>query len=360
MTAIRYGIVSRAPFALLLVLTILVIITNAGEYGCESCKDAESSAITWLRGEDQKNATTDQVADSTNLNMPQKSRLGVWNEPVSGFRDEISTSQIQSPLPNMPSIRSFQNSSSVIRTENAKKILIPISDVSDSDIFIDISENATEHIKNSIAISYEEFIDNASVSKSVAEISKILGNAGISQDDSVIIYGECLPCGGGPAPATYAYWVMKSLGHDKVRLLDGTLDDWKTAGKSITTEILKKPKRNYTPEFNPEFSATYAYLQSSQSHIVDARTSVEYAISSIPGALNIPSDSVIRNGRLKDEKELAGIFTGLSKDYPVVVYTGTGIKASVVWFALELLGYDAKLYSFKDWLDNQKPKGNAT
>jgi thiosulfate/3-mercaptopyruvate sulfurtransferase len=29
------------------------------------------------------------------------------------------------------------------------------------------------------------------------------------------------------------------------------------------------------------------------------------------------------------------------------------MKASVVWFALEMMGYDARLYSYQDWAANQ-------
>jgi thiosulfate/3-mercaptopyruvate sulfurtransferase len=287
--------------------------------------------------------------------MPQKSRVGKWNEPVSGFENNIKPQN-----PTRIEVASNNESHSFIRTREAKKMLVPLAEVSDSDIFLDISENATEHIKNSAAISYEKFIDDIGLSISASKISKMLGDAGISEKDAVVIYGECLPCGGGPSPATYVYWVMKSLGHDKVRVLDGTLKDWKAAGKPISTEVIIRPKMNYTPQFDPEILATYAYVKSGKPQIVDARAPLAYATSSIIGAFNIPYDGLVQDGRLKDEKDLEDIFTGLSKDRPVVVYTDTGIKGSLAWFVLELLGYNAKLYSFKDWLANQMPPGNAT
>ena len=64
----------------------------------------------------------------------------------------------------------------------------------------------------------------------------ILGDAGISREDPVIIYGECMPCGGGPAPATFVYWILKSLGQENVRVLDGTVEDWAATGKPTTKE----------------------------------------------------------------------------------------------------------------------------
>jgi thiosulfate/3-mercaptopyruvate sulfurtransferase len=49
------------------------------------------------------------------------------------------------------------------------------------------------------------------------------------------------------------------------------------------------------------------------------------------------------------------IFMVLREDQPVVVFTNTGIKGSVLWFALEMMGYDARLYSYLDWITEQAP-----
>ena len=96
--------------------------------------------------------------------------------------------------------------------------------------------------------------------------------------------------------------------------------------------------------------ATYDYVKSGEATIVDARSFQEFNTSSIPGAINIPYDSVINNRAIKNETALKRVFADLNKDRPVVVFTDTGIKASVVWFTLKMLGYDAKLYSWRDWV----------
>ena len=49
------------------------------------------------------------------------------------------------------------------------------------------------------------------------------------------------------------------------------------------------------------------------------------------------------------------VFMVLNKNQTVVVFTNTGMKGSVVWFALEMMGYDARLYSYQDWMANQQP-----
>jgi len=85
----------------------------------------------------------------------------------------------------------------------------------------------------------------------------------------------------------------------------------------------------------------------------------EYGSGSIPGSISIPYASVLNGKKIKSKDQLNKIFMLLDKDRPVVVFTNTGMKASVVWFALKLSGYDARLYNYQDWMANQVPKGNA-
>ena len=235
------------------------------------------------------------------------------------------------------------------RSDEFKQMLVPITDVSSSDLLLDISENSTRHIAGSVVIPYTNFIVGGLL-KSVPDNAQILGGAGISREDSIVIYGECMPCGGGPAPATFVYWIMKSLGHENVRVLDGTVEEWAASGLPTTNESTIKPPKNYTPTFTPDLIATSDYVESGEATIVDARPFQEFNISTIPGAINIPYDSVINNRSIKNETALKRVFADLNKDRPVVVFTDTGIKASVEWFTLKMLGYDAKLYSWQDWV----------
>ena len=90
---------------------------------------------------------------------------------------------------------------------------------------------------------------------------------------------------------------------------------------------------------------------------MDARSARDYGMGSIPGAVNIPYENVLVNESIKPQEDLQKVFAKLEKDRPVVVYTNVGVEASLVWLALNLSGYDARLYSWRDWLENQ-PKFN--
>ena len=203
-----------------------------------------------------------------------------------------------------------------------------------------------------MVIPYTEFDIRAGVVKPVSEIARILGDAGISREDSVLIYGECLPCGGGPSVATYVYWIMKSLGHEKVLVLNETVEDWEAMGRDRTKDAQILPGRVYTPAETANYTATYEFVKSGQAQIVDARTLREFMAQTIPGSISIPYGSVLEGKKIKSMDELNKVLAALDKDKPVVVFTNTGMKASVVWFALKMMGYDARLYSYKDWMAN--------
>jgi len=305
-------------------------------------------------------AAQSQAAADTK--WPEKSRVKRWNEPAYGFTDSNKTqaaATVSAPEDQAEN-RASNSNGSMPRSSDFKKMLVPIDEVSSTDVLLDISYNVTEHIPGSIGIPYTIFLDNGSNVKSETELVKILGDAGISQDDHVVIYGECMPCGGGPAPATFVYWLLKSLGHENVRVMDGTVEDWAAAGKPTANETTIKPPKIYASQVTPKYTASYDYVKSRSAQIVDARTLQEFGEGSIPDARPIPYESVISNNRIKEETKLERVFATLDKNQPVVVYTNTGIKASVVWFTLMLLGYDAKLYSYENWLYNQVTMGNTT
>jgi len=98
--------------------------------------------------------------------------------------------------------------------------------------------------------------------------------------------------------------------------------------------------------------ATYEDIKNGQMQIVDARTPQEFAAGAIPGAVNLPYDMVQNGDNIIDDTSLNATFADLDKNRPVVVYTSTGVKASPVCFALQVLGYDARLYTYQDWLEH--------
>jgi len=275
---------------------------------------------------------------------PEKSRELRWNmSSTDGQEKEAAASDPEKPIVDTGTEQVLNR---------FHEIMVEIDEVSSSDVLLDVSESATEHISGSLAISYEDFMEDQKP-KSVEKITEILGQAGITENDSLVLYGECLPCGGGPSASAYVYWIMKSLGHEKVRVLNGYVRDWKEKGLPVSSSAIVRPAAKYIPQFTDNLIADYEYVMSGQPQLVDARTVQEFGSGSIPGAISIPYESVLDGDMMKSPSDLETAFSILDKERPVVAFTNTGFKGSVVRLALEIMGYDARLYSYNIWLDNQ-------
>ena len=60
---------------------------------------------------------------------------------------------------------------------------------------------------------------------------KLISSRGISNDDTVVLYG-----GNNNWFAAYAYWYYKVYGHADVRLVDGGRKAWELEGRKMVTE----------------------------------------------------------------------------------------------------------------------------
>lgn len=136
-------------------------------------------------------------------------------------------------------------------------------------------------------------------------------------------------------------------------MLNGTIDDWANTGKPTADTSQERPRAIYIPRLDANLFSTYDFVEDGNAQIVDARTARDYSAGSITGAINIPYDQAHINDTIKDKLALKELFSKLIKDKPVVIYSNTGVKASLVWFALTLMGYDGRLYTWKDWIVNQ-------
>ncbi len=311
--------------------------TETGEF-CPTCPDW-TDLDGWLA---KKAAYEQEQQQKAQPQSQERSSSGPRRSPRTSIR-------LQSRL---PTIHSQAMTLRCVAAALQRRWYLPQGSTPE-EVVLDISPSAAKYIEGSVNLNYEGFLGEGGQFKSVSEIAGLLGEAGISGNDSLVITGECLPCGGGPSPAVFTYWLLKYLGHENVRVLDGSIDDWAAAGLNTSDKSASRPKTNYTPNLKPELLATYDFVVNGGAQIVDARPARDFGIASIPGAINIPYENVVENERIKSEENLQKAFAEIDKEKPVVVYSNVGIEASLVWFALTLSGYDARLYSWRDWLENQ-------
>ncbi len=230
--------------------------------------------------------------------------------------------------------------------------LISVGDVTGSEVILDVgTEYSESHIEGAVPLFWEEFLDEDDNIKSASEMSKVLGDAGVSPGDQVIVYGNCPNCG-GRSVATFVYWAMRDLGHDDVKYLNGGIDAWREAGLSVETTPNSRAPANYSSSPRHGYLADYDEVAGG-SQLVDARDFQDFAFGKIGNAVHISYEDVLDQGRIRDGEDLTALFVGLDKSEHVVVYSKAGAKASMVWYALQLMGYDAGIYTLNDWTVHQ-------
>ncbi|MEF8776210.1 MAG: sulfurtransferase [Haloarculaceae archaeon] len=190
------------------------------------------------------------------------------------------------------------------------------------------------------------------------DFAELMGEHGISDDSTVVIYGD-----NNNWFAAYTYWEFKYYGHDDVRLLDGGRDYWVEEGYPLTEEEPEYPAVDY--EARGPFESLRAYREDVEKAIeqgipmVDVRSPEEFSGEvlappglqetaqrggHVPGAKNISwADTVDLDGTFKSREELEDLYAGngVSNDQAVVTYCRIAERSSIAWFALhELLGYD--------------------
>lgn len=231
--------------------------------------------------------------------------------------------------------------------------LISPDEVVDSDVILDVGQGySTSHVKGAVPLYWETLLDEDNTPKSASEMSEVLGDAGVSPDDSVVIYGDCVECG-GKSVATFVFWAMRYLGHDDVKVLDGGIDAWKEAEKPVESNSNSRPATVYTPRIKSSLLSDYASITSGQVQLVDARTLQEFASDKIPGAIHVDYEEILKNDQIKNGEDLGSIFEKLDEDLPVAIYSNAGAKASMIWYALQLMGYESSIYTWNDWLSHQ-------
>src|SRR5437868_13505884 len=89
-----------------------------------------------------------------------------------------------------------------------------------------------------------------------------MGRLGISNTTSVILYGDR-----NNWFAAYAYWYLKTYGHEDVRILDGGRQKWVDEGRELTTEAPQMTRASYSARARDESIRTYRDSRSEERRV---------------------------------------------------------------------------------------------
>jgi thiosulfate/3-mercaptopyruvate sulfurtransferase len=190
------------------------------------------------------------------------------------------------------------------------------------------------------------------------EFAAHLSRLGIARDDTVVAYDSA-----GGATASRMWWMLGSIGHERVQVLDGGYQAWEEAGQPTTDAVVARVPTGYpvVDGWRGIVDAdAIAGLVERGTVLVDARAADRYRgevepidqrAGHIPGAINLPHlDNLDGTGHHRPVDELAARFAGVGSS--PVVYCGSGVTACHDLLAMSVAGItDARLYpgSWSDW-----------
>jgi len=194
------------------------------------------------------------------------------------------------------------------------------------------------------------------------QFASLMRRKGIGPETMVVFYGDK-----NNWWATYALWIFRLFGHDRVRIMDGGRKKWEDEGREMTTEEPEISEAEYpVPARNDE--AIRAFREDVMQHLdtggplVDVRSPEEFRGERlhmpdypqegamrgghIPGARNVPWARAVNpdTGEFRPADELRAIYEGelgMKPDDDVVAYCRIGERSSHTWFVLTyLLGFE--------------------
>lgn len=190
-----------------------------------------------------------------------------------------------------------------------------------------------------------------------------LSACGVSNQTQVVAYDDS-----GGMFAARLWWLMRWLGHHRVAVLDGGLQAWCQAIRSLSTDPPVARPDVYAMSLQPgRVTADYVrqHLGAAQMLLIDARSpdrfrgeneTLDPVAGHVPGARNrFFRDNLAADGRFKTgpllRQEFAAVLGGADPQ-DVVHMCGSGVTACHNLLAMELAGlHGSRLYagSWSEW-----------
>ena len=243
-----------------------------------------------------------------------------------------------------------------------------------------ISEYEAGHVPGALFFDLARLVDtNSDVPQALPnprQLADYLVALSIDPESRIVIYDDS-----AVKTSARAWFMLTAMGRDNVAILDGGLAKWREEGRaheSGSPEITaSRPQSLATPTRVRTKANILANIDTQAEQLVDARSADRVFGSGIdpvhggqngriPGSLNLPFGQLYNSdGTFKSLGELRRAFedAGVDLERPIVTTCGSGVTASVLLFALHLIGKDdTALYdgSWMEWeADPDLPKAQG-
>jgi thiosulfate/3-mercaptopyruvate sulfurtransferase len=222
------------------------------------------------------------------------------------------------------------------------------------------------HIPGAVWIDHAAWSKGFAANSSKRNWEERLGRLGVDTwRDRLVVYDDNLS-----KDAARIWWIARFAGVEDARLLNGGWKGWVASGKEVSTkgpEIVPVLVKSWLDQNAKKHLATKEEikegLKKNDFQIVDARSTGEYCGTkttakrngSIPGAKHLEWSDLLdkKTHRFKNAAELRKLFrdAGIDLERPSITYCQSGGRASVMAFALELMGAKDVRNYYRSWAE---------
>lgn len=228
--------------------------------------------------------------------------------------------------------------------------------------FVEVDVNTAAYDKGHLpgAVGWNWQIDTQdAVTRDIPDeesFAALASRSGIDNQTTVVLYGD-----NNNWFATYAFWLLKYYGHEKVLLINGGRKKWEAEGRQLVTDVPEYAPTTYqVTTIDKDIRALRGFVEASLDEadrtLIDVRSAAEYSgeliapegipqegsqrAGHIPGAANVPwSSTVAEDGSFKPAQALWDLYEplGISPEKEVIAYCRIGERSSHTWFVLRYL-----------------------
>ena len=230
------------------------------------------------------------------------------------------------------------------------------------------------HIESS---NYIDLMNNLSMkdhrfrfmSPSLADVHETFMNYGITDDSEVILYDRS-----GNSWAARIWWMLRTIGFESARILDGGYRKWTLEGRPVTKYSDSYPSGRLSfiprPELFVDMETVLQSVEEGSTCLINALSEDQHLgrdqgrtygrAGHIPTSINIPAGEMI-NSETHEYLQLEELQMIMNRKIPtdssqIITYCGGGIAASNDAFVLSMLGYqNVAIYdaSLSEWATDE-------
>ncbi len=195
--------------------------------------------------------------------------------------------------------------------------------------------------------------------------SSAMRKLGVGDGQTLVVYDDF-----GTYSAPRVWWTLRSMGAERVFVLDGGFPKWRAEGRPFDDVLPRRVESHFSSRLNNAAVADLDHMReiisSGARQILDARSAERFAGEApepraglksghMPTALNLPFNQLLGgNGTYLAKEELIVAFetAGIDLQKPVTTTCGSGVTAAILTLGLTIAGArDLSLYdgSWAEW-----------